>query len=279
MQFDPSQSGQPDQSAQPDQQYPQWQQQTQQSLPNQQPLGQQLPNNGWQQPANFGQFQPLQPQPKKKRKRLWILGIVGGILLFSCAICGVIGGGLSQASNTGSATAAQVATPVGQAIQPTSVPTDTPTPVPTDTPTPVPTPTETPAQIEADYKASTTNTTVINLDKDGSADAGKDVHFTCQILNFVKDSTGNTAGANVDTQDSYSSSVIQVAFTPGTDLTQLNQGDILEVWGTDQGVSSGTNAYGGTVQEVGITAEYMNDQTTNYQSEIQGNKMQLLKVA
>ncbi len=86
-------------------------------------------------------------------------------------------------------------------------------------------------------------------------------------MNFVKDSSGNTAGANVDAQDSYSSSVIQVTFTPGTDITKLNEGDILEVWGTDDGTFSGTNAFGGTIQEVSITAQYITDQTTNYQAD------------
>ena len=100
------------------------------------------------------------------------------------------------------------------------------------------------------------------MDKDGNNDQGNDVHFTCSILSFVKDSSGNTAGANVD--DPNSSSVIQVAFPDGTDLSQLNTGDTLEVWGTDDGTSSGTNAYGATIQEVGVSAAYMTDQTTGY---------------
>ena len=49
----------------------------------------------------------------------------------------------------------------------------------------------------AQYKAATTDTTVANLDKDGNADSGKDVHMIATIANFVKDSNGNTAGANV----------------------------------------------------------------------------------
>lgn len=213
----------------------------QQPGPNQQPWGQQPPyNSGQQPPFNPGQFQPLQPQ-QKKRTWLWItLGILGGALVL-CGIIAVIGSSFSStsnASNTGTITVAQTATP-----------------------------TKTQAQIEAAYKASTKSITVTNLDKDGSADKGKEVHFTSKIVQFVKDSTGKTAGANVsDADTSYSSSLVQVAFTPGTDITRLNQGDILEVWGTDQGVFSGTNAFGGTVQEVGITAHYMEDQTTKYQA-------------
>ena len=82
----------------------------------------------------------------------------------------------------------------------------TDTPAPTDTPTDTPVPTLSPAQVEKVYKASTSSTTVINLDKEGNNDKGKDVHFTCQILKLVKDDSGNTAGANVVTPNSYSSS-------------------------------------------------------------------------
>lgn len=121
-------------------------------------------------------------------------------------------------------------------------------------------------QIEAQYKASTASTTVINLDKDGTADQGKEVHFTCTILNFVKDSTGATAGANVTSSGTNYSSVVQILFPDETDITRLNEGDTLEIWGTDEGVFSGTNAFGGTVQEVGIGTKYLTDHTTNYQA-------------
>ena len=149
--------------------------------------------------------------------------------------------------------------------KPTRVPTPKPTRAPTPTPIPIPIPTETLAQIEADYKASTIPTTVSNIDKNGSTDQSTNEHFTGKILNFVKDSTGNTAGANVTGLDA-SMSVIQVAFPIGTDITQLNEEDLLEVWGTNQGVFSGSNAFGATIQEVGIDAQYMNDKTTSYQA-------------
>jgi hypothetical protein len=113
-------------------------------------------------------------------------------------------------------------------------------------------------------KASTLNTTVATLDKDSNADKGKNVHFTATILNFVKDSNGNTAGANVD--NGFTSGVIQVVFPSGTDLSKLNTGDTIEVWGVDEGAFSGKNAFGATIQEVGIGARYMSDQTTGYQT-------------
>jgi hypothetical protein len=117
---------------------------------------------------------------------------------------------------------------------------------------------------EPDYKAKTVDTTVAFLDKESNQGKGVDVHFTATILNFVKDSNGNTAGANVD--DSSTSGVVQVEFPSGTDLTQLNTGDNIEVWGVDEGSFSGTNGFGATVQEVAIGALYINDQTTTYQT-------------
>jgi hypothetical protein len=118
---------------------------------------------------------------------------------------------------------------------------------------------------EPAYKAGTVDTTVAFLDKESNQGKGVDVHFTATILNFVKDSNGNTAGANVD--DASTSGVVQVIFPSGTDLSQLNTGDNIEVWGRDEGSFSGTNAFGATVQEVGIGALYINDQTTGYQTQ------------
>jgi hypothetical protein len=94
--------------------------------------------------------------------------------------------------------------------------------------------------------ANVVDTPVAALDKDGSADNGMSVHFTATILGFVKDSSGNTGGANVDDQNF--SGVLQVEFPGGTDLNQLNTGDTLEAWGVDQGVYSGQNAFGATIR-------------------------------
>jgi cytoskeletal protein RodZ len=217
--------------------------------------------NQWQQQQPFPQYQSRLPEPPKPPKKLhklfrnkwfWI-----AVLVF--IVIGGIGTALGGSQNsttptTSSATQPTQDTQPAQQAQPTQA---QPTVAPTQAP-----PTVSPAQLETVYKASTINTTVATLDKDGNVDNGKDVHFTATILNFVKDNSGNTAGANVD--DPNTSGVIQVVFPQGTDLSRLNTGDTLEVWGTDAGVSSGTNAFGATVQEVGIAALYMTDQTTGY---------------
>lgn len=165
----------------------------------------------------------------------------------------------SNENQTGSTTQS-----LSQAQPTQDIATQAPTQQPTLAPTQKPTPTVSAAELEATYKASTTDTTIATLDKDGNADQGKDVHFTCTILNFVKDSNGNTAGANVD--DPNTSGIVQIAFPANTDLSQLNTGDTLEVWGTDEGTQTGQNAFGATIQEVGVSANYMTDKTTNYQA-------------
>ncbi len=198
------------------------------------------------------------PPPKKKsRKKLWL--IIGAIIIVLIIVAN-IGAHLSPSSTDTTPQATQPAqtTQATQAVQPTQPPAK-PTAVPTQAPT------ASPAQAEQAYKASATDTTVTNLDKDGNSDQGNIVHFTATILNFVKDDSGNTAGANVDDPNS-AGSVIQVLFPASTDITQLNQGDTLEVWGQDMGTASGTNAFGATIQEVVITGQYMRDQTTNYQA-------------
>jgi len=195
----------------------------------------------------------LQPQPKKQKslKELWHSGPGGkcGVIAVAFIVLLVVGtcSGIMNAVISGSQSAATLPTPTTQVVatqQPTPSPTATPKPKPTTTPT---------------------DTDVTTLDKNGSTGMGTDVHFTSTILNFVKDSSGVTAGANLS--DSGSSSVIQVLFTPGSDIAQLNQDDTLEIWGTNLGSSTGTNAFGGTIQEVGVQAKYMYDKTTGYKAD------------
>jgi hypothetical protein len=202
------------------------------------------------------------PPPKKKKtgRNVGIgCGVAAIIVVFFIVIAAAASG--SQNSNSGQSTSSNTSQ---VQVTVTPLPTHTPAPTPKPKPTDTPVPTASAAQIETAYKALTTDTTIATLDKDGNADQGKDVHFTCTILNFVKDSSGNTAGANVD--DPNTSGVVQVAFPANTDLSRLNTGDTLEVWGSDGGTQSGQNAFGATIQEVVVSANYMTDKTTNYQA-------------
>ena len=186
-----------------------------------------LPQQYWQQsPPPMAYIPAVQPPPppKSRRKRLWVGFAVAFCLLV--VIC-VLALAINSFSSPGTDTFVQA-----------------------------------PVQSAQNYKASATTTTVAALDKNGNTGKGNIIYFTCTIMNFVKDSSGNTAGANVD--DPTSSSVIQIAFPAGTDLSRLNTGDSLAVWGVDDGTYSGSNLFGATVQEVGISAAYMTDYTTGY---------------
>lgn len=251
--------------AQPQTYYPpqqQWQQPPQQWNPQQPPFPpQQYPQQQW--------YQPPPKEPKRKwyqRLFAWCRRhpIATAVIIIVFLLIGIIGNATSPQTSTDTPTVQST-----QVAQDTTAITHdnqtlTPTQQPTIAPTQKPAPTVSAAELEATYKASTTDTTIATLDKDGNADQGKDVHFTCTILNFVKDSNGNTAGANVD--DPNTSGVVQIAFPTNTDLSQLNTGDTLEVWGTDGGTQTGQNAFGATIQEVGVSANYMTDKTTNYQA-------------
>ncbi len=111
-------------------------------------------------------------------------------------------------------------------------------------------------------KTNTSDTMVSDLAKEGSAWKGMNVHFTATISGLVKDSNGDTAGANV-TDGSFT--YVQISFPSGTDVSRLNEGDTVEVWGTDGGTQSGQNAFGATIQEVVVGTAYLTDTTTGYQ--------------
>jgi hypothetical protein len=182
--------------------------------------------------------------------------------MFACTICSAAMAGIAGANHDTTAQSTIASTPAPKPTHQVVRLASTPTPNPTPTPTPNPTPTEDPAQTEAAYKQSTTFTTVADIDKNGSDEAGKNINFNATIVNFVKDDSGKTAGANVTDGNG---TTIQIAFAPTTDITQLNAGDMIEVWGVSQGVSSGQNAFGATIQEAVVFEMFITDKTNGYQ--------------
>src|SRR5579875_1812412 len=247
---------------------PNQQQWSPQSTFNQHVWEQHLPDAGSQfQPFKLKQIQ--YSQPSKKTDHAWlILGIISALVF--CGVCGVIGSFYFEVFNIGKIVQATTSTTSANMMQNTQVnaqPTVTPIPIATPISSLLtPTSTETAAQIETSYKASTTSTTVTSVDTAGNNDQGQNVYFKCKILNPVRDTNGAIAGANVSDVDSSSNSVIQVLFPDNTDVTQVNQGDTLEVWGLDTGMADETNTGGTSIQEVVVLALYINDQTTGYQA-------------
>jgi hypothetical protein len=238
------------------------------------------PYDGPQQPyaqSFSGSPQPPQQQQStlQKLKGAWSwylqrgkvgkIGIgCGGlfVLMFACTICSAAMAGITGANHDTTAQSTTASTPVPKPTHQVVSLAATPTPKPTPTPKLIPTPTEDPAQTEEAYKQSTTFTTVAAIDKNGSDEAGKNVNFNATIVNFVKDDSGKTAGANVTDGNG---TTIQIAFAPTTDITQLNAGDMIEVWGVSQGVSSGQNAFGATIQEAVVFEMFITDKTNGYQ--------------
>jgi hypothetical protein len=252
----------------------------------------QQPNGPYQQPSQTnlppyqmgqgsyqpGQFPPPQYQPQSqypmqqsprqtgvksfwpwyRRQKIGIkfgLGCLGLVAVFMlCGLCSTMAGltksqtGTTQTSNTTQANQASISKP-----KRISMP----------KPTPKPKPTQSSVQIESQVKAAAIDSTVSNIDKAGNEDKYKNLHFTGVISDFVKDDSGDTAGANIsDPNDP--SAVIQISFPSSTDYTKLNTGDIIEVWGLGGGTVTGQNAFGGTIQEAVVQTTYLTDQTTGY---------------
>ncbi|HEX8997524.1 MAG TPA: hypothetical protein VF812_15965 [Ktedonobacterales bacterium] len=185
---------------------------------------------------------------KNGKRNLSILAVLT-VLFFMCGplASAAQGGGASTGSSSLSTTqsSAQLAT----GTQPTA--------------TPAPTATSTSTESPAQYKASATSVSISDIAKDPNAYKGKTIRFTGVIANFVQDSSGNTAGANVDDPNDFSS-VVQIAFTPSFSLAKVNKGDYIEVWGQGMGSFTGANAFGATITEGGVQEVYLHDSTSGY---------------
>ncbi len=189
-----------------------------------------------------------------RRQRPILAGIAAIVAI--CIVCGIcasiistVQGGSSTAGINGGGPSTRVA----------SSPNATPEPTATSTPQPTAVPTES----ANEYRNSAKNISVADVAKDPNSYKGQSVKFQAIILNFVQDSSGNTAGANVSDPSDYSS-VIQIEFSPNLSVQGMNKNDTVTVWGQGAGSFSGTNAFGATIQEGGVDELYLHDSTTGY---------------
>lgn len=166
-------------------------------------------------------------------------------------------GGIVSAINGGASTTTGNASG-GSAALAAAQPTATFAPTATDAPPPTAVPTQSPSQ----YKKSAQNVGVADIAKDPNSFEGKTVTFQAVILNFARDSNGNPVAANIDGPDY--SGPIQIEFSPGISVKDINQNDTITVWGQGAGSFSGTNAYGATIQEGAVYEVYLHDSTTGY---------------
>ncbi|HEV2239063.1 MAG TPA: hypothetical protein VGR57_20570, partial [Ktedonobacterales bacterium] len=102
-----------------------------------------------------------------------------------------------------------------------------------------------------------------DVEKDPNTYKGKTITFTGVTSTWFKDSNGNTIAVNVEDPNDYSSDIL-IEFTPKFDLTKINKGDTIVVWGKGLGTISGTNAYGGTILVGNVQEVYLNDLTSGY---------------
>jgi ribose 5-phosphate isomerase RpiB len=92
------------------------------------------------------------------------------------------------------------------------------------------------------------------------------VTFTATIDDFLQNSSGETAAMNV-TDPNDPTSVLYVQLSLWADVTQMNKGDTVVIWGTGEGTVSGKNGFGGSIQEAAVQENYLTDTTTGYQDD------------
>jgi hypothetical protein len=223
------------------------------------------------------------PWWKPRRSRRWWAITTGVVVLI--AIVGVAGsaGSKPAAVLVANVPAATAPTNVPTSAAPTAVPTAAPTAVPTAAPTAAPTdvPTAAPTvaptaapesqhSIVAGYQATSTRVTIAQLANSPSTYDGTTVSFKATIVNFLQDSTGATTAMNVSDPNDFTS-LVYVQLGTFADVTQMNKGDTVTIWGDGMGDISGTNAYGGSINESAITEVYLVDPTSGYADDTDPN--------
>ncbi len=223
----------------------------------------QMPMTGaGQLPPGYGPLPPSppsQPPPKRPLYRAWWFWLIVGFVVL-IIIGGVVGGGKKKlAKNTLATTTTTLATtsksPPTTAAQTTTPPTTSP---PTTSP-----PAVSQAQIVQKYEATAQNVPVSDLAKDPSQYNGKTVTVTATIYDFLQDSSGNTTAMNVQDPNDPSSD-LYVQLSNSANVTKMNKGDTIVIWGDGAGVVSATNAFGGAINEATVSEVYLSDQTTGY---------------
>lgn len=186
----------------------------------------------------------------KQKRVIWIVtGVIAGLIII---------GTIASAGSKSKATTSTTSPTSAAHSAPTTAAAPTTAPPATSPPT-----TQSQAQIVQGYQNSTTSVTASQLANDPSTYKGQGVTFTGTIDTFLQDSSGNTTAMNVaDPNDP--TSVIYVQLSNTADVTQMNKGDTVVIWGDALGSVSGKNAYGGTINQSAVNEVYLTDQTTNY---------------
>lgn len=138
--------------------------------------------------------------------------------------------------------------------------------------TPTDLPTETPAPVLSDHQVSLLNikdfekeakvVSISDVDKDPYSYATNKVKFKGIISTFIKGEYG-IQSVNISDPNDYSA-IIVVEFSTNIDLTKINKGDLVTIWGTCGGVMDGTNSFGAKIVKGLVYELYLKDNTTGY---------------
>ena len=143
------------------------------------------------------------------------------------------------------------------------LPTFTPSPTrgPTSTPTITPIPTSTPrptATVDPEItKARWSTVDIRDLAKNPDGYIGREVHYRGEVFSIEESSDGSAMQVWVDIPggSEFDQEAVIVFFEGKTD--NIYEGTEVEFWGYCSGAFEGTNAFGGTIQQPLILAEYL----------------------
>jgi hypothetical protein len=134
-------------------------------------------------------------------------------------------------------------------------------------------PKESQKQIISDYESSAKSVTIANLVKAPNAYGfGQTFEFAGIVANFLQDSSGNTTAMTISDPNDLTS-FIYVQISPTCDVTKINKGDKVTIWGDGNGMVTGKNAFGTTVNEFSIIETYLADNATGYKDSADTNPL------
>jgi len=175
---------------------------------------------------------------------------------------GVAGGSGTAPSTAHSAapptTRPQAATPTTGATTPTTIkPTTTTAPVTSPQP-------QATSGVVYQYESATTATTVAQLAANPAAYAGRSVAFTAVIAAFVLDSSGGAMAMYVS-EPATPTTVVLVQLSQSDDVTRINTGDTVVIWGDATGRVNYANTIGQPADVTNVNQVYLSDRTSGYQ--------------
>ncbi|HEY5108667.1 MAG TPA: hypothetical protein VII96_03560 [Acidimicrobiales bacterium] len=114
------------------------------------------------------------------------------------------------------------------------------------------------------YESATTATTVAQLAANPAAYAGRSVAFTAVIAAFVLDSSGGAMAMYVS-EPATPTTVVLVQLSQSDDVTRINTGDTVVIWGDATGRVNYANTIGQPADVTNVNQVYLSDRTSGYQ--------------